>query len=624
MLSSMRISKKNQPFVYGLLGLLALGLVGIASGGVDGSRISSIGKVGEEPIPVTSYAQSLRNTIQNISRQIGRQLTSQEISAYGLQSEALENVVSSAALSNEAKRLKISVGDDLVAEEIIATPTFTSVNGKFDKEAYEFALENSGLDTKEYELQTRKAIARSLIEGAVASGTKTPSSHAMTLIKFAREERSFDWASIDKKLLSTQAINPTIDQLKAYYDKNNILYTAPLSRKLTYVLLSPEMLADRIVVSQSELKDEYKSQPDRFNKPARRIIDRIIFDSVKTARTVKDQLDKEEVSFTKVAEDRGLTQTDIDLGDIEKGQLDKDIDDLLFNASEVGIYGPIDTNLGPALFQINAIIDPQNTSFEDAAEELTAEYVSIESRKLINEMITDIDDLLAQGLTLEEIAKETAMELEKISYDNTTENGIAAYDGFRDEALKVKIGGFPELRELSDGGVFALRLDDLIEPALRPFETVKDQVATDWSASEDKKSLLKLADTLIIKLDNGETFESLNLNAESVSSITRNKYIDGIPAQLLEELFSNKTGKTSKIDNGDTVLLARLNDISEFNSETDESKELLSQVGIQLSNQVTGDLLRLFASALKDRDGVILNQNAVNQINTQILGGTGF
>ena len=624
MLSSMRISKKNQPFVYGLLGLLALGLVGIASGGVDGSRISSIGKVGEEPIPVTSYAQSLRNTIQNISRQIGRQLTSQEISAYGLQSEALENVVSSAALSNEAKRLKISVGDDLVAEEIIATPTFTSVNGKFDKEAYEFALENSGLDTKEYELQTRKAIARSLIEGAVASGTKTPSSHAMTLIKFAREERSFDWASIDKKLLSTQAINPTIDQLKAYYDKNNILYTAPLSRKLTYVLLSPEMLADRIVVSQSELKDEYKSQPDRFNKPARRIIDRIIFDSVKTARTVKDQLDKEEVSFTKVAEDRGLTQTDIDLGDIEKGQLDKDIDDLLFNASEVGIYGPIDTNLGPALFQINAIIDPQNTSFEDAAEELTAEYVSIESRKLINEMITDIDDLLAQGLTLEEIAKETAMELEKISYDNTTENGIAAYDGFRAEALKVKIGGFPELRELSDGGVFALRLDDLIEPALRPFETVKDQVATDWSASEDKKSLLKLADTLIIKLDNGETFKSLNLNAESVSSITRNKYIEGIPAQLLEELFSNKTGKTSKIDNGDTVLLARLNDISEFNSETDESKELLSQVGIQLSNQVTGDLLRLFASALKDRDGVILNQNAVNQINTQILGGTGF
>ena len=255
----MRISKKNQPFVYGLLGLLALGLVGIASGGVDGSRINSIGKVGEEPIPVSSYAQSLRNTIQNISRQIGRQITSQEIAAYGLQSEALENVVSSAALSNEANRLMISVGDDLVAEEIIATPTFTSVDGKFNKEAYEFALENSGLDTKEYELQTRKAISRSLIEGAIATGTQTPPSHAMTLIKFAREERSFKWAKINKDFLSEQAGNPSNEQLKTHYENNNIIYTSPLSREISYVLLSHEMLSDRIEVSDIELQEEYDS-----------------------------------------------------------------------------------------------------------------------------------------------------------------------------------------------------------------------------------------------------------------------------------------------------------------------------------------------------------------------------
>ncbi len=66
------------------------------------------------------------------------------------------------------------------------------------------------------------------------------------------------------------------------------------------------------------------------------------------------------------------------------------------------------------MFRINAIIEPQNTSLEDAKAELTAEYVSIESRKLINEMISDIDDLLAQGLTIEEIAKDTDMEVGKI------------------------------------------------------------------------------------------------------------------------------------------------------------------------------------------------------------------
>ena len=446
----------------------------------------------------------------------------------------------------------------------------------------------------------------------------------MTLIKFAREERSFKWAKINKDFLSEQAGNPSNEQLKTHYENNKIIYTSPLSREITYVLLSPEMLSDRIEVSDIELQEEYDSQPERFNKPARRIIDRIIFDTLETAKKIKGQLDKNDISFLEAAEDRGLTINDIDLGDIEKGQLDTNIDEILFNASEVGIYGPIDTDLGPALFQINAIIDAQKTNFEDAKDELKAEYVSVESRKLINEMISDIDDLLAQGLTLEEIAKDTDMQLEKISYNNKTENGIAAYDSFRSEAMNAKIGGFPELKELSDGGVFALRLDELIEPTLRPFDTVKEQVVNDWLNAENKKLMSKLADELIIKLDNGSTFEALNLSAENVISTTRNKYIDGIPASLLETLFSIKIGKSSKIDNDDTIILARLDSINEFEDETDESKELLSQVGIQLSNQVTGDLLRLFASALKDRDGVILNQNAVNQINTQILGGTGF
>ena len=78
------------------------------------------------------------------------------------------------------------------------------------------------LDTKEYELQTRKAISRSLIEGAIATGTQSPPSHAMTLIKFAREERSFKWAKINKDFLSEQAGNPSNEQLKTHYENNNI------------------------------------------------------------------------------------------------------------------------------------------------------------------------------------------------------------------------------------------------------------------------------------------------------------------------------------------------------------------------------------------------------------------
>jgi peptidyl-prolyl cis-trans isomerase D len=623
MLSSMRTSKKNQPFVYALMGLLALGLIGFASGGVDGARVNSIGSVGEEPIPVTSYAQSLRNTVQNVSQQIGRQVSAQEVAAFGLQAEALQNVVSGAALSSEANRLALSAGDDLVAEEIVATPAFTGIDGNFDKEAYEFTLERSGLSTKEYEQQTRQAIARGLIESAVASGAKTPDSHALVLIEYAREQRNFDWASIDATVLTERAANPTDAQIAEQYEAAPALYTSPLTRELTYVTLSPEMLADQVEIPDGILQEDYNAQPERFSRPARRAVERIIFADEEAANTAKAQMDEGVTTFDTIATDRGLTLADIDLGDVEQGQLNTQIDQGLFGTKELGIFGPYNTDLGPALFRVNAIMDAQNTTFEEAKEELSAEYVGEESRRLIVEMVSDIDDLLAQGLTLEEIATETAMTLSTISMTATTEDGIAAYDEFRNEAFAARKGGFPELKDLSDGGIFALRLDEVVDPALRQLDEVKDQVVQDWAVAEDQKSLEAFAQDLAQKLDTGATFESLNLTPNTETDATRDAFVDGVPAPLLQDIFTSDIGKTSQVSTDASVVLARLNEVVAFDPNSEDGKLLLSQVGIQLSNQVTGDLLRLFATALEERDGVSLNQTAINQINSQILGGTG-
>jgi len=623
MLSSMRSSKKNQPFVYALMAMLGFGLIGFASGGVGGGRINSVGAVGEEPIPVTTYAQSLRSTVQGISQQIGRNLSAQEVMQFGLQTTALQNVVSGAAISSEAERLGLSAGDDRVAEEIFATPAFTGIDGKFDKEAYTFNLERSGLSVKEFETQTRKAIARGLIESAVASAAATPESQAMTLINYAREQRSFDWVSLNADSLTERAANPSDAQITEQYEKTPALYTAPETREITYVSLSPNALADRVEIPDGVLKQAYDDQPTRFSRPARRALDRIAFGSLEEANTAKAQLDENVFTFDSLATERGLAVADIDLGDIEQGQLSDDIDAVLFGTKELGVFGPFDTDLGPALFRVNASIDAQNTTFEEATEELTAEYVGEETRLMVVEMITDIDDLLAQGLTLEEIANETEMELSTISMAPDTADGIAAYDEFRTQAFTTKKSDFPELVDLSDGGIFALRLDNIIEPTLRPLADVKDQVVADWAKATDLAAVQANADDLVAKLDSGADFTALNLTPKTEENATRDAFFEGVPAKLIADLFETEIGKSQQVTVGDRVVVARLSEVTAFDADTDEGKLLLGQVQTQLANQVTGDLLRLFSTALETRDGVTLNQEAINQINTQILGGTG-
>ena len=623
MLSSLRANKKNQPFILALLGLLAFGLVGFASGGVTGGQINSIGKVGDEPIPVNTYAQSLRGTVQNISRSIGRELTPQEIAASGLQSTALQNVISGAALSSEASRIALSAGNDNVAAEIVSSPAFTGIDGSFDDEAYKFTLERSGLSVKDYEAQTRKALARGLIEAAVASGADSAQIQALSLIRFAREQRSIEWASIDATALETRAANPTDAQLDAHYTNNAAPYTAPLTRKITYVHLAPEMLADSIEVPAGILEASYKEQSSRFNRPARRAVDRISFPDMDAAKTAKEQLDANVFTFDSLATERGLTVADIDLGDVEQGQLATSVDDALFGTKQLGILGPIQTDLGPALFRVNASMDAQTTTFDEAKVELMAEFVGEESRLLIVDMVEDINDLLAQGLDFEEIANETDMVIGKIDMHAATEEGIAAYDAFRQSALNVKKRDLPELFDLSDGGIFAIRLDDIVEPTLRPLADVKEQVAIDWAFAVDQASLEAMANDIAAKLEAGQSFAELGLTAQTEENMTRDAFIDGIPPALIENVFANEAGKTNQISADGQVILSRLSSVTPFDANNEEGTALIAQVERELGNQITSDLLVLFANALEQRDGVNLNQTAINQINTQILGGTG-
>jgi peptidyl-prolyl cis-trans isomerase D len=623
MLSSLRANKKNQPFILALLGLLAFGLVGFASGGVTGGQINSIGKVGDEPIPVNTYAQSLRGTVQNIARQIGRELTPQEVAASGIQSTALQNVISAAALSNEASRIALSAGNDNVANEVVSLPAFTGIDGKFDDEAYKYTLERSGLSVKEYEDQTRKSLARGLIEAAVARGVGTPEIQASSLIAFVREQRSIEWVSIDASSLDIRAANPTDAQLEAHYSDNPAPYTAPLTRQITYTHLAPEMLADNIEVPEGILEAAYQEQTSRFNRPARRAVDRISFPDIDAAKAAKEQLDANVFTFDSLATERGLTIGDIDLGEVEQGQLTTDVDAALFGTKQLGIVGPIETDLGPALFRVNASMDAQTTTFEEAKEELLAEFVGEESRLLIVDMVEDINDLLAQGLTLEEIATETDMVIGNIGMHAQTEEGIAAYDAFRQAALSVEKRDLPELLDLSDGGIFAIRLDDIIEPTLRPLADVKDQVAADWALSVDQAALETMANDLASKLEAGQSFADLGLTAKLEENFTRDAFIDGLPRAMIDNIFTAETGKTNQISADGQVVLSRLSSVTAYDTSTEDGTALMAQVRRELGNQVTGDLLVLFANALEQRDGVNLNQTAINQINTQILGGTG-
>lgn len=619
MLSSMR-GGKNQTLVWALLGLLILGLTGFGINGLSGGNVRSIGKVGDESIPVDTYARSYSNAVNTLSNQFGRTLSPSEIQAFGINQNVLSNVLSTAAVSNEANRLGISVGDQAVAQEIRATGAFSGIDGQFDKEAYEYALENAGVTAAQNEELIRKSAARSLVEGAIATGAVGNTSLSDLLLSFEREKRSFEWAALDNAWLSADLAAPLDEDLTAIYEASPEKYTAPLTREITYATMSPEDLEDEVTVSDEELLESYELQPDRFNKSARMDVDRIVFSTTQEAEDARAAIDAQTKSFDQVAADRGLEPEDAMMGQIEPQDVPSATSEVLFGQTEPGVYGPLDSDLGPALFRINGIFEAQSTPFEEAREELFAELAGEEARRMISDMLNDFDDLLAAGATLEELANDSQMTLGTISFSAENQDGIAAYQDFRTAAVEAQVGDFPELKVLDDGGIFALRVDEIKQPALRPFDEVKDDVIAEWERQETVRQLRSQADILKSQLETGTGFSSLQLDGNVVEDATRDTLDQAYPVEMIENLFTLDAGQVTVINGDDRVFIARLNEIDRFDGSTEEGAQMMTQVNELLANQRGSDIMTLFSDALQTQAGVSLNQAAINSIITQISG----
>ena len=196
MLGSMRANKKNQTVIWIILGLLALGLIGFGGIGADGGSIRSIGKVGNAEISVDTYAQALNTAISNLSQQMGRTVTADEAQSFGIQNNVLQGLMITAALDNEAENLGISIGDEVVREQLFANRAFQGLDGNFDEESYIFALERSRLTPSEYDDILRKEAARGILQSSVIAGVKSQGTQTMALLAFDRETRDFTWAEL--------------------------------------------------------------------------------------------------------------------------------------------------------------------------------------------------------------------------------------------------------------------------------------------------------------------------------------------------------------------------------------------------------------------------------------------
>ncbi len=599
--------------VWSLLGLLIVGLSGFGVSNFGGN-ITAIGKVGDREIDVNDYARGLQQELARLEEQFGQAVPFQTAQSFGVDRQVLQGLLTRTALDGEADRIGISAGDGRVAAKISADKAFFGTAGTFDPEAYSFVLDRNNLTKQKYETGLREDQGREILSGAIAGGFVAPASVTETIYAYIGERRGFTLLQLTEADLTAPLPVPTEADLTAFHTANIAQFTKPEAKRITTVALLPEtVVATLPPADEAAVRALYDERIAEFVQPERRLVERLVFATDADATAAKARIDAGEAFETLVTE-RGLALEDIDLGDVAIKDLGP-AGDAVFALTEPGVVGPFLSDLGPALFRMNAILAAQETTFDTAKADLTEEYQMDTARKTIDARVEEIDDLLAGGATLEDLAKEPGMVLSQIDYvPGAADNGpVAAYAAVQAAAEKLAIGDFPEAIAVDDGGLVALRLDEIVPPTPIPFADAKADVEAAFRADALTKALAARAIEVKSAVEGGARLGSFGI-VTVTPQIARDGTVAGATADLVAGLFTMAAGDVRVFEGPGFTGVAQLDTITPAAATGDGPSALRAAITAQVEQGIAQDAFTLFTDTLTTKAGITLDQSAINAV----------
>ncbi|MEP1327875.1 SurA N-terminal domain-containing protein [Pseudophaeobacter sp.] len=604
------VKQLSKTFVWILMGLLIVGLAGFGAVNFSGS-VTSVAQVGDQEVSVEAYMRELQREQRALQAQSGQTMTIAQMSAFGMDRAVLGRLISLAAIDNEVKTLGLSIGDENLLNELREIPAFQDTSGNFDRQAYTFALQNAGFNETEFEADLRRESARTLVQGAIVVGAEMPDVLTKTLTSYIGARRSFSYVQISGDQFALTQEVPDDAALKGFYDANADQFTLPETKRITYARLSPDMLLDSVEVDEDALRALFDERSDQYQVPERRLVERLVFADDEAAASAKAQLDVGGTTFEVLVQDRGLALQDIDMGDVTMGDLGAAADAVF--AAEIGtVVGPLPSDLGAALYRVNGQLEARETSYDDAKAELRDEIAADRARRVIEQESEEINDLLAGGATLEELADEGDMQVGTLDWTGEAGDGISAYEGFRTAASTVTLEDFPTAEFLGDGSLFALRLDEILPERPEPFEAAKQSVLDAWNADRLATAVKTQAEAILAEVTtNGAFPEGSEVKQEA--GLTRTAYLDTTPADMMNQIFTMEPGATQLITGEGSTVIVRLEDI--LPAEENEEMTLLAEaLDAQLDQALSEALFEAFVSDAQLRAAPRVDQQALNAV----------
>ena len=614
-------SKINKFFAWIIVLLLVLGLAGFGLQDVL-SRwgTSKLATVGEVEISTEEFGQSFIREINYISQNIGKNLTIEEAKSFGLHFQVVERLINRSLLDQLLIDLKISVGDVLLLKNLKTNPNFKNAEGNFDRKKYNDYLSKINLSENEFEKILRNDLSRELFTQILDPNFNHNQNIVKTIADHIGEERKVKLYKLNYDTnTSLQDFNK--DEVRKFYENNKNNYSSKSIRKYSVLNINPSQFLNEIEITEEEIQNIYEERKQNFTQPEFRELSRIIFQTSDLANEALNKILSNEKTFEQIGKDLNLNRKEINFGTYSKIDLDDELSDFIFDTKikKNSIVGPINGELGFELYKVNKIIPEFVLGEEKAKSQIINEIQLENSLNKLSEMIPEVEDMIASGETLEEIARKYQMNIEKIEISK----GDELPKKYRNKNLKTYFdeasNDNSDLLQIEDNTFISIRLDEEIEPIIPSFEKIYDQLLDDYKISQILELMEKDLNEVITKytLDEAVKFNKIiHLFDDKINRETNDSF-KILNKLTVENIFQNSVGdfviQKMNENKNPYLILIETTKIIPASSKSAYDK-VLKNIQNQVNEQVKNDLITSLLNSLRQTYEPKVNYELLNQI----------
>ena len=381
-----------------------------------GFTASTVASVGGAKISAQEYKIAYDRAIQQYQRRYRRPFTNEEARQVGLDRSILQQLLSEAAIDDEARRLGLDISDDALREVITSNPNFRDKSGAFDPGRFAAALQNMDMNERGFVSELRKQSLRQFIVGALATGVAAPKAETKAEADYQGQTRSVDYFLLPA-MAAGEIPAASEEALKTFYNDRKSSYRAPEYRGMTVLALEPDTIANPAEVNDADAEAAYQrlaGKDPQFGAPEKRDLQQILFPSAGDADAAEAKL-KAGASFDDLIKDRGLKAEDTDIGETSKdAMLDKDEADAVFALPQGGVSGVLKSQFGPVIVRVKGITPSTVKPFKEVADEVKRQVSASRAGDKIEALRDKIEDARVSGKSIADAAKEVGLAAQTI------------------------------------------------------------------------------------------------------------------------------------------------------------------------------------------------------------------